>query len=190
MEEFYKGAEKVTGDLYDVNEKQHESRRPFKAILDTGLVRTTTGNKVFGALKGAADGGLWVPHSEKRFPGFAKAEEEGEKDTYDAKVHRDRIFGAHVDQYIAHLKSEGNNETYKRQFSKWDAALKEAKVDSIEKLFTKVHAEIRKNPERVKKAKKEKPNRKHAEKRQKRLNAAQRKENVQKKFKIALAKKK
>ncbi|WOL07870.1 hypothetical protein Cni_G16619 [Canna indica] len=28
-----------------------ESRRPFRALLDVGLVRTTTGNRVFGALK-------------------------------------------------------------------------------------------------------------------------------------------
>jgi len=114
MEELYKGNDKVSGEVYDVSKKPNEARRPFKAILDSGLVRTTTGARVFGALKGAADGGLYVPHSEKRFPGYAKATEEGEKDTYDAKVHRNRIFGAHVDEYIAHLKSEGNNETYKR----------------------------------------------------------------------------
>merc|ERR1712228_224504 len=44
-------------------------RRPFKAYLDVGLVRTTTGNRVFGAMKGACDGGLYIPHNEKRFPG-------------------------------------------------------------------------------------------------------------------------
>lgn len=27
-------------------------------------------NRVFGCMKGAADGGLDVPHSEKRFPGY------------------------------------------------------------------------------------------------------------------------
>jgi len=108
MEEFYKGNEKVTGELYDVSEKPNESRRPFKAVLDTGLVRTTTGNKVFGALKGAADGGLHVPHTTKRFPGYIRNEDEEGHDKYEAKTHRDRIFGVHVDTYIAHLKSEGN----------------------------------------------------------------------------------
>jgi len=39
-------------------------------VLDVGLVRTTCGNRVFGALKGACDGGLHIPHSTKRFPGF------------------------------------------------------------------------------------------------------------------------
>lgn len=28
-----------------------DSRRPFRALLDVGLVKTTTGNRVFGALK-------------------------------------------------------------------------------------------------------------------------------------------
>lgn len=28
-----------------------DTRRPFRALLDVGLVRTTTGNRVFGALK-------------------------------------------------------------------------------------------------------------------------------------------
>lgn len=37
--------------------------------MDVGLVRTTTGNRVFGALKGACDGGLAIPHSTGRFPG-------------------------------------------------------------------------------------------------------------------------
>lgn len=27
-------------------------------------------NRVFGCMKGAADGGLDVPHNEKRFPGY------------------------------------------------------------------------------------------------------------------------
>ena len=42
-------------------------------------------------MKGAVDGGLYVPHSTTRFPGYTKSED-GEK--YDPKVHRDRIFGA------------------------------------------------------------------------------------------------
>ena len=46
--------------------------RPFKCLLDVGLARTTSGARLFGALKGAVDGGLDIPHSEKRFPGFTK----------------------------------------------------------------------------------------------------------------------
>merc|ERR1712071_240763 len=46
------------------------------------LTRTTTGNKVFGALKGAVDGGLDIPHSMKRFPGY-----DTEDEKFDAETH-------------------------------------------------------------------------------------------------------
>lgn len=39
----------ATGEDYSV--EPTESRRPFRALLDVGLIRTTTGNRVFGALK-------------------------------------------------------------------------------------------------------------------------------------------
>ena len=39
----------ATGEDYSV--EPAESRRPFRALLDIGLIRTTTGNSVFGALK-------------------------------------------------------------------------------------------------------------------------------------------
>lgn len=39
----------ATGEDYNVEEG--EGKRPFRALLDVGLVRTTTGNRVFGALK-------------------------------------------------------------------------------------------------------------------------------------------
>jgi len=34
----------------------------FRCYLDVGLARTTTGARVFGAMKGAVDGGLDIPH--------------------------------------------------------------------------------------------------------------------------------
>lgn len=48
-------------------------KRPFKALLDVGIQRTTTGARIFGVMKGATDGGINVPHSNKRFPGYSKA---------------------------------------------------------------------------------------------------------------------
>jgi len=149
LDKLYAGAKKVDGEDYDVsNDHKGDQRRPFKAVLDIGLIRTTTGARVFGCLKGACDGGLHVPHSTKRFPGYSK---EGNKETYNAKVHRERIFGLHVEKYMKHLKEKGN---FERQFSKWDANLKKAGVTSLEKLYTKVHEEIKKNPAAVKKDKK------------------------------------
>ena len=55
----------------------------FRTYLDVGLARTSTGAKVSAALKGAVDGGLDIPHSEKRFPGY-----DGEAKFFNADVHR------------------------------------------------------------------------------------------------------
>jgi large subunit ribosomal protein L5e len=56
---------------YDADADQKD-RRPFKVILDVGLKATSTGSKVFAVLKGVADGGVFIPHSQSRFPGFNK----------------------------------------------------------------------------------------------------------------------
>jgi large subunit ribosomal protein L5e len=142
LDKIYAGNTKIDGEDYSVEEgNQDKQRRPFKAVLDVGLIRTTTGARVFGCLKGACDGGLHVPHSTRRFPGFSA---EGGKETYNAKVHRERIFGGHVEKYMKKL--QGDKEAYERQFSKWAANLKKSGVTSLEKLYTKVHDEIRKNP--------------------------------------------
>jgi len=65
----YDGKVEADGEDYSVEADADADRAPFKALLDVGLARTTTGARVFGALKGAVDGGLHVPHNSKRFPG-------------------------------------------------------------------------------------------------------------------------
>ena len=45
--------------------------------------------------QGALDGGLDIPHSDKRFAGFTK-----EKKELDPEVHRKYIFGGHVAAYM------------------------------------------------------------------------------------------
>ena len=174
MADMYKGVESIDGDYYDVYEKGlNDDRRPFKAVLDVGLVRTTVGNRVFGAMKGAVDGGLHVPHNTKRFPGYhiekqaaatgkrGKVVEKGKKvGSFNAKEHRDHIFGLHVQGYMDLLRKE-KNERFKKQFKAWDAALSKAKVNNLEALYKKLHSEIRKSPKRVKPAaKKQAPVRK------------------------------
>ena len=47
MDGFYKGKDKVDGEKYDVSENPNEERRPFKAVLDVGLTRTTNRSKYF-----------------------------------------------------------------------------------------------------------------------------------------------
>ena len=57
----YEGAVEVSGEDYNV-EAMGDGPRPFRCFLDVGLTRTTTGNRVFAVMKGAADSGLDIPH--------------------------------------------------------------------------------------------------------------------------------
>lgn len=61
LDKVYEGQVEVTGDEFNV-ESIDGQPGAFSCYLDAGLARTTTGNKVFGALKGAVDGGLSIPH--------------------------------------------------------------------------------------------------------------------------------
>ena len=57
----YLGQEDVNGEDYHVEDNM-EGPGAFRAFLDVGLTRTTNGNRVFAAMKGACDGGIDVPH--------------------------------------------------------------------------------------------------------------------------------
>lgn len=70
LDKMYAGNTKYGSD-YDASAEEKE-RRPFKVVLDVGLRATKTGSKVFAVMKGASDGGLYVPHSATRFPGASK----------------------------------------------------------------------------------------------------------------------
>lgn len=131
------------GKTYYVDEVD-DDKRPFRALLDVGTKATTTGCRVFGALKGAADGGLDVPHSEKRFPGYERDTKE-----YDVDMHKERIFGGHVGEYMEYLEEE-DNQKYQAQFKAYIAAGHSA--DGLEELYESVHEAIRANPEAQKKA--------------------------------------
>lgn len=194
----YAGAQKIDGNDYDVSAQVHESRRPFMAILDIGIRRPTIGNRVFAVMKGACDGGVHIPHSTRKFPGFSKGKTK--KDSkYDAATHKKRIYGGHVDDYMKNLKKE-DPEAFNKQFSLWTANLQKAGAKTVEELFGKVFEAVRKNPDRVKSNKKRNPptyvdrdrtivkTSKGQYKRDRRLTKAQRNANVEKK--IAIAKKK
>jgi large subunit ribosomal protein L5e len=142
LDSIYKGIEKVDGSDYNV-EKEGDNPNPFMAVLDVGLARTSTGAKIFAVMKGVADGGINVPHSETRFFGYDPDSKE-----YNAEAHRDRIFGKHVSEYMQLLKDD-NEEAYKRQFSKFIAA--GIGPGSLEDMYKKAHAAIRENPGHAKK---------------------------------------
>lgn len=150
-----------------------ESQFPFKAILDVGLARTTTGARVFGVLKGAVDGGIAVPHRPNRFPGYNK-----EKSALNAKAHRDRIFGKHVADYLKQVKEEASAspDEQTNQFAKYLAA--KVTPESIEGVYKKAHAAIRADPTKSlpKKAKKEGGERKRYN--SKKLSGAEKKQHA------------
>jgi large subunit ribosomal protein L5e len=139
----YEGTEEVNGEYYCVDEDDDGEKSPFKALLDVGLARTTTGARLFGCLKGASDGGLNVPHSERRFPGSKK---EGDEWEYEAETHRHYIFGGHVGDYMTKLKEE-DEERYKVQFSRYIAEGLDA--EGLEEMYTKAHEAIRADPNKA-----------------------------------------
>jgi large subunit ribosomal protein L5e len=135
----YDGEDEVTGEEFHV-EADPEGKAPFRALLDVGLRRTVTGARLFGALKGACDGGLDIPHNDRRFPG---TENIGHDFTADAEVHKKYIFGGHVGEYMEELQ-EDDQEAYEKQFSRYIKA--GVSADDLEELYTSVHAKIREDP--------------------------------------------
>merc|ERR1712200_342101 len=116
LDKMYAGNDNIDGSYYCV-EDSDDGPGAFRCCLDVGLARTSTGAKVFAAMKGAVDGGLDIPHSVKRFPGY-----DNEEKSLAADVHRNHIFGIHVADYMRHLQEE-DEEAFKKQVTKkrWNA---------------------------------------------------------------------
>lgn len=167
LDSVYKGFEADGNVHFDV-EKEEGNPNPFTAVLDVGLARTTTGAKIFAVMKGVADGGINVPHSETRFYGY-----DSEEKKYDAEAHRDRIFGKHVAEYMKSLK-EDDEDAYKRQFGRFISA--GITSDNMAELYQKAHAAIRENPDHVQVPKKERKEQKRF--RPKKLTLQERKHRV------------
>merc|ERR1712032_912308 len=72
LDDTFKGTEEVTAEFEDcfVQNEDEDGPNAFHALLDVGLKPTTLGSKVFSAMKGAFDGGLEIPHSNKKFYGY------------------------------------------------------------------------------------------------------------------------
>jgi len=139
IDSIYKGVEEPSGEDYCVEDVDGQPGA-FRCYLDIGLARTTTGARIFGAMKGAVDGGLDIPHSNKRFPGY-----DAESKEYNAEVHRKHIFGLHVADYMKML-SEEDEDAYKKQFSQYIKL--GISPDGIEEMYKKAHTAIRASPER------------------------------------------
>ena len=163
-------------DFQELCIKKDLGYKPFTCYLDLGLVRATRGNRVFAAMKGAIDGGINIPHNPKIFPQKKekkkekvaaapskkgkkedkKAEEkkkkgDEEEEEFDGSVLRDRIFGKHIQTWMDLYSKKKDKQDY--QFSQWKKCLQSSGCKDIEALYKKVHAEIRKNPDRPEKKK-------------------------------------
>jgi large subunit ribosomal protein L5e len=137
LDETYTGVEEVEGE-FELTEAVEDGPRPFKVFLDIGLQRTTTGARVFGVLKGASDGGLYVPHSPNRFPGWDIEAEE-----LDAELLRKYIFGGHVAEYMEELLDD-DEEKFKTIFKGY----LDDEIDSedVEEIYANAHEAIRADP--------------------------------------------
>jgi len=167
LSKVYLGQEKPDGKKFLVKEVEGQNR-PFYVLLDVGLNRTTTGCRLFAALKGAVDGGLEIPHNNKRFVGY-----DSEADKFDPAVLRKHIFGGHVADYMKHLNSQ-DPEKYRKQFSQYLKA--EVSPEDIEKMWAATHKAIREDPTHKPKPKKEGV--KHKRHQQAKKNLKQRKNRI------------
>lgn len=170
----YKGTEDPTKVNYEDGNGAFEQPslengpNTFKTILDVGLRRTTTGSRIFACVKGAVDGGLFVPHKPTRFVGYNSEEKKVNWD-----VLKKHITGQHVADYMKQLQSE-DKEHYDKQFSRYIKA--GIKADDLPKLWDKVFKAIRADPTH-KKVEAKPVDKKYTTKKA-RLSLAQRKDKV------------
>jgi len=169
----YVGNKEVTGTDKPL-EHASEGPRPFKALLDVGLARTSTGSRVFACLKGAVDGGLEVPHKETRFAGY-----KADTGKLDAALFRKYLFGGHVADYMA-LLEKSNPDGFKRQFSQY--IKNGVKGADLEATWKKVHAGIRADPVRKPTKFALTPELKKKSRRRPALSLAQRKDRIRQKL--------
>jgi large subunit ribosomal protein L18 len=120
------------------------------AVLDIGLIPPVPGSKIYGALKGAVDAGLDVPHGEDVLP------------------NEDRLSGKHIVdafKYFSDNPGEGHNfsklgkkkttiTSIPKQFTAAKKAMQDLTKAQLKKKSTKKKPAAKKP---VKKTKKEKP---------------------------------
>ena len=103
-------------------------------------------SQVFGALKGALDGGLDIPHNMKRFAGYDKDDKK-----LDVETHAQYIMGGIIGEYAQELMEE-EPEKYQRQFKSY--VEEEIDPEDLEDLYKEVHEAIRADPAHTKKERK------------------------------------
>eukprot|EP00703_Trepomonas_sp_PC1_P002786 JAP93820.1 Ribosomal protein L5 [Trepomonas sp. PC1] len=137
MEKIYTGNKQV-GKFFE--NEDNEERRSLRCFLDIGLARSSTGANVFGALKGAVDGGLNIPYSGDRLAAGYYDKKSGK---YNEAALSDRIYGKHVSEYMQVAKAE-DEEWYKSQFGVY--IKNGVNADQLKSIYEKAHEAIRAKP--------------------------------------------
>jgi len=127
----YVGLAQPTGEMFFVTEAE-DGPKPFFVLLDVGLSRTSTGARLFAAMKGAVDGGLEIPHNNKRLVGFNK-----ETSEFDPNVLLKYIYGGHISAYMEILKAKEDQSQYQSQFKNYIE--KGIGADDIKKMYVEAH---------------------------------------------------
>jgi large subunit ribosomal protein L5e len=143
-------------------------------------------------MKGASDGGIFIPHNGKRFPGYDTESKELDDETL-----KKYIFGGHVAEYMESLEEEDDErcvcllsllsaipndpyDSFKKQFSTYLAD--GVGSEDMEEIYTNAYAAIREDPE-FKPTEKDKDwKTESTQYRTKRLTYAERKERIQTKI--------
>lgn len=92
-----------------------------EAIADIGLYASTKGSKLYAAMKGAVDAGLYLPHDEEILPS------------------PERLAGSHITAYAKQLRKEP--EKFDKQFA--DYKKQAIEPDKFQDYFEKVKEKIR-----------------------------------------------
>jgi len=137
LDETYVGVEEANGEMFFVDEVD-DGPSPLKVLLDVGLSRTTTGSRLFAALKGAVDGGLSMNHDTKRFVGY-----DSENKEFHPEILKKYIYGGHVGDYMNKLLEE-NEEKYNSQFSEY--IQHGLTSDKLEEMYRNCHKKNKRKP--------------------------------------------
>ena len=73
---------------------------------------------MWDVLKGAVNGGIYIPYTAKNFPDYKAAKEKGKDPEYDTEAHEKRIFSGHVKEYM-----EMRTETRQSELSQVETLL-------------------------------------------------------------------
>lgn len=106
----------------------------FSAVFDVGLLRTSTGSRIFASIKGLNDTGVLIPHSHKRFVGYDIVTRRLRK-----HINMDYILSGHVSRYMEYLWA-GDHGSFLSVFSKYVES--NIKPRNLSSYWTRIHDKI------------------------------------------------